>query len=392
MVDLKKQQRSKGNASKKLSIQEPDSPYKSKAKKKEVIKQGTKSTNDDLLSKYKKKSKKNPSPNVSTDSDSSSSDIIERRELKDVQRRKDVLEKQNSTMRAELCELRSLNRKWQTKFFEIEEGDLSQPDKPTVVRSLISDFGDQSATPEKVSPGAERKLLPTNLVSKCFSSDLERIEYEEEEGEAEKLPSLHATPEKKTDEEQPSVETPVGNFQVVKSPVKIKPHSATTVSSCAFDVNPSASTSTVTASSKKASKEKKKKKVSLPALDEDPADVKLVQARIPLSPKKLAKAEYGIRGKAKGDSVYVRNLAMSIFSPEVLIRSSVTGTGCTAKEDSIPRPPLPQIGMEYLSACFDERAKKEIPAPDQDTLDMRRKQINQILAHKIKEERKKYFD
>lgn len=80
--------------------------------------------------------------------------------------------------------------------------------------------------------------------------------------------------------------------------------------------------------------------------------LKLVRKKLPLTPRRLHKISVGVKTEVLGDSIYVKNLARSVFTDEVLLRSRVTGRRCTARQGTIARPSLPKVGKDYILSKY----------------------------------------
>lgn len=51
-----------------------------------------------------------------------------------------------------------------------------------------------------------------------------------------------------------------------------------------------------------------------------------------------------------GDSMFVKNLASAVFGDEVLMASSVTGVKCNAKKESVAKPALCTMQLNFIKS------------------------------------------
>ncbi|KAG8158694.1 hypothetical protein JTE90_012167, partial [Oedothorax gibbosus] len=62
----------------------------------------------------------------------------------------------------------------------------------------------------------------------------------------------------------------------------------------------------------------------------------------------LEKVLFRVKAGQPGDSVFVKNLSSAVFGDEILMKSSVTGTKCNAKKESVAKPALCATRLNYI--------------------------------------------
>nr|XP_018899488.1 PREDICTED: uncharacterized protein LOC109032039 [Bemisia tabaci] len=112
-----------------------------------------------------------------------------------------------------------------------------------------------------------------------------------------------------------------------------------------------------------------------------------VEKEFKITEEQYASIKNGVTKGSAGDSLFVKNLAVAVFTTDVLMVSSVTGSECLArknKEDKEPpKEKLPEKGLQLVKELFMKRAVEEgydVTSSDYRT---REKKVHSYIGKKI---------
>ncbi|CAL1262436.1 unnamed protein product, partial [Larinioides sclopetarius] len=80
----------------------------------------------------------------------------------------------------------------------------------------------------------------------------------------------------------------------------------------------------------------------------EPAMDKMEKEQFMLDENHLNTVNFRVKPGQSGDSMFIKNLSSAVFGEEVLLSSSVTGSKCNAKKQSVAKPALCPKRLDYM--------------------------------------------